>query len=155
MATHPISRTLLSVLENQAQRIEAALEGLTEEVSMVEPGRDCHSIHEIGRHLLNLQRFQLTLLGSPLASRTADADAVTTLGDLQSALRQGLALVGQAIADHDPEDWFAVPEAPRHGPWGEEPTLARFVRPLNDLTNHLGGIRAIRRIHGCPVERTQ
>ena len=155
MTIHPMSQTLLTVLDNQHCRIEAALEGVTDEVFQVEPGGDCHSILGVGRHLVQLRRFQLLLLGSPLASRVADPESVGSLAELIATLDASEALLREAITAHDPDDWLADPLETREGPWGDEPTLHRFVRPLNDLTNHLGAIRAIRRMHGSPAERTQ
>jgi alpha-amylase/alpha-mannosidase (GH57 family) len=64
-------------------------------------------------------------------------------------------VISEAIRTHDPEDWMRTPRVPREGMWGDEPTLFRFVRPLNDVTNHLGAIRALRRIDGNPADRTQ
>ena len=77
------------------------------------------------------------------------------LSQLNDALDTGLNLVRRAIIDHDPADWYETPMTPREGPWGEEPTIRRVTRPLNDFVNHLGSIRVIRRMQGCPCERTQ
>jgi len=155
MATHPASQVLLAVLENQVSRTDAAFEGVTDEVLTKEPGGDCNSILRIGRHLIGLRRFQLSLLGSADASKVADPKSVGNLEQLLPALRRSTALVGDAIRAHDPDDWFARPDVPREGPWGDEPTIHRFIRPLNDFTNHLGAVRAIRRMFDCAAERTQ
>ena len=79
----------------------------------------------------------------------AIASTAAAIGPLAASLLR------EAIETHDPEDWYTVPATPREGRWGEEPTIMRFVRPFNDFTNHLGSIRAIRRILGHPNERTQ
>lgn len=154
--THPTNRTLLAILANQVTRTAAAFEDLTQDVYEHQPGGDCNSIRGIGEHLIMLRGFQLKLLESPLeadvphasSSSSSVANLLTTLGD---ATR----LVESALRDHDPEDWDRPPAHPRSGPWADEPTLARIVRPLNDFTNHLGAIRAIRRVCGSPAERTQ
>ncbi len=155
MATHPTTQVLLAILENQVSRTEAAFDGLTDEMLPTEPGGDCNSILRIGRHLIGLRRFQLSLLGSADASEVADPKSMDSLGQLLPALDQAAALVRDAIRAHDPDDWFAQPDAPREGPWGDEPTIHRLIRPLNDFTNHLGAVRAIRRMFDCAAERTQ
>ena len=154
---HPINRTLLTVLANQIVRTEAAFEDLGDDVFRTEPGGDCKSILEIGRHMLMLRRFQMTLLGSSLAERVVDPDGVERIDDLLAKLASAADLLGQAIGEHDPEDWYAAPppDQPRPGHWPDDPTIERFVRPFNDFTNHLGAIRAIRRSLGNPIERTQ
>ncbi len=154
---HPINRTLLAVVDNQIARTDAVFEDLREDVFRFEPGGDCHSIIEVGRHLLMLRRFQMMLLQSPLAERVDDPDAADGMDELRSKLASATDLLRIAISEHDPEDWQADPPAgaPRPGPWSDEPTLQRFVRPLNDFANHLGAIRAIRRSQGNPAERTQ
>ena len=152
---HPINRTLLDILENQRVRTSCAIEDLTEAVFNASPGGDCKSIRDIGVHLIGLRQFQLSLLDSPLVQDEPDLQSVESLADLASKLDAATDRVERAVASHDPEDWYFVPETPRKGPWGEEPTIIRFVRPLNDFTNHLGSIRAIRRILGNPAERTQ
>ena len=155
MPTPASSLALRALLDNQVARTDAAFEGLDEATLVAEPGGDCNSIQRIGRHLVRLRWFQLTLLGSDLASQVPDHESIETLDDLRAALATGAALVGRAIADHDPDDWDRIPDPPREGRWGDEPTIRRFVRPFNDFTNHLGGIRAIRRIMGCGNDRTQ
>ena len=60
-----------------------------------------------------------------------------------------------AIAEHDPDDGYAVPDVPRAWKWGDEPTILRFVRPLDGFTNRLGAVRTIRGLCGNPVDRTQ
>ncbi len=153
--THPINQALLTLLDNQAARTVAAMEELPQEVYQADPGRDCHSIRAIGEHLIGLQRFQLRLLESPLAEQVPSAQEAATIAGLRSALDRGAGLLRRAIGEHDPDDWFRPPPSPRQGPWGDEPTLARWSRPFNDLTNHLGAIRAIRRILACPAPRAQ
>ena len=156
-ALHPINQTLLAVVDNQVVRTDAVFEDLREDVFRFEPGGDCNSILGIGRHLLMLRRFQMVLLQSPLAERVEDPEAVEGMDELKSKLASATDLLRTAISEHDPEDWHADPPAgaPRPGPWSDEPTLQRFVRPLNDFANHLGAIRAIRRSQGNPAERTQ
>jgi hypothetical protein len=155
MATHPANKVLLAVMENQINRTEAAFDGLTDELLTKEPGGDCNSILRIGRHLVGLRQFQLSLLGSDDGSKVADPKSIGSLAQLLPALDQSTALVRDAIRAHDPDDWFARPDVPRGGPWGDEPTIHRLVRPLNDFTNHLGAVRAIRRMFDCAAERTQ
>ena len=152
---HPISRTLLTVLENQAARTDKALEGLRSDVFDASPGGDCNSIRGIGAHLLQLRKFQLTLLGSPLAGEVAQPDSVQSPETLAAKLAEAVDLVRQAITEHDPDDWFHKPDSPRRGPWPDDPTIERVSRPLNDFTSHLGGIRVIRRMLGNPAEGTQ
>jgi hypothetical protein len=152
---HPMNRVLLSVLDNQAARTAAAFEGLREDVFSREPGGDCNSILKIGRHLVNLRRFQLVLMESPLAGKVNAADGITTIEQLLSSLKDATELVRQAISQYDAAQWYAVPPRPREGKWGDEPTMLRLVRPLNDFTNHLGAVRAIRRMLGNACERTQ
>jgi hypothetical protein len=149
-----INRALLEVLENQITRTDAAFEDLPDPIFRAEPGGDCNSILAIGRHLVGLRLFQLRLLEVE-ANQEIDPKTISTLPDLLSELQRLAEQVRAAVRDHDPQDWFAAPEAPRPGPWGDEPTIARFVRPLNDFTNHLGAVRAIRRSMGSPAERVQ
>ncbi len=151
----PINQTLLTILENQAFRTRCALEGLREQVFEASPGRDCNSIRLIGQHLLVLRRFQLTLLDSPLATQIAEPESVESSADLVTKLEAAYHLVRQAVVTHDSDDWYQRPDSPREGPWGDEATIVRFSRPLNDFTNHLGSIRAIRRLLDNPAERTQ
>ena len=151
----PISRTLMAVLDNQVARTDRALEGLQSDVFDASPGGDCNSIRGIGEHLLQLRKFQLKLLDSPLTDTVAEPDSAQSPQTLAAKLAEAVDLLRQAIAAHDPEDWFRKPDSPRKGPWGDDPTIERFVRPLNDFTNHLGGIRAIRRMLGNPAEGTQ
>ena len=150
-----INRTLLTMLNNQAVRTSCTFEGLNEEAFTTSPGGDCKSIREIGQHLLGLRQFKLSLLGSRLVNKADEVESTESLFDLSSKLEAATARVHDAIMTHDPDDWYHIPEKPREGPWGEEPTISRFVRPLNDFTNHLGSIRAIRRILGQPAGRTQ
>jgi len=153
--THPIARTLLTVLDNQDRRTEFAFKDLPDDVYRAEPGHDCNSIDRIGEHLVRLRQFQLLLLESPLAGEAPSISSAVFLDELIPALEIGSDLVRQAISTHDPDDWYRVPNPPREGRWGEDPTLLRFVRPFNDYTNHLGAVRAIRRILGAGAEQTQ
>jgi len=154
-ATNLINQTLLTILDNQAARCACAFEDLTSEVFEAAPGGDCHSIREIGKHLLHLRRFGLTLLESSLAAQVADPASLNASAELLKKLDQATELLRRGITDHDPDDWYRVPTTPREGPWGDEPTIQRFVRPLNDFANHLGSIRALRRIMGNPAKQTQ
>ena len=153
--SHPINQTLLSVLDNQISRTDAALDGMSDEAFTHEPGADCASIRTIGQHLIKLRRFQLLLLRSPLAAEAVGPDGVDSAAELVSRLGRNAGVVRRAIAEHDPADWLADPDSPREGPWADEPTLLRIVRPLNDFTNHLGAIRAIRRMLGNPADGVQ
>jgi len=152
---HPISRTLLAALDNQALRTDRALEGLRSDVFDASPGGDCNSIRGIGGHLLQLRKFQLMLLESPLAAEVSEPGCVESPQVLVAKLAEATDLLRQAIAAHDPDDWFRQPDSPRKGPWPDDPTIERFVRPLNDFTSHIGGIRTIRRMLGNPAENTQ
>jgi hypothetical protein len=155
--SHPISRTLLSILDNQVARTEAVFENLDESIYRHKPGGECHSIQGIGRHLLLLRRFQLQLLESPLAEQVEVPEKDESIASLLVKIERATNLLREAIISHQPDDWYTPPPAgaPRDGHWGDEPTIQRFVRPFNDFTNHLGSIRAIRRILGNPNERVQ
>ena len=150
-----VNRTLLAILDNQERRTAFAFEALPDAVYNADPGGGCNSIRKIGEHLIRLRQFQLMLLGSPLAERVPSVDAGETVELLLEALATGTDLVRQAIARHDPMDWYEVPATPREGRWGEDPTIERFVRPFNDFTNHLGAVRAIRRMLGAGADRVQ
>ncbi|MHC4989834.1 MAG: DinB family protein [Planctomycetota bacterium] len=151
----PTARALLVLLDNQEARTAAALEGLDASLVDTGPGGDCHGIRDIVRHLVALRRFQLTLLESPRAESVRDVGEAASFEELVDVLHDSTRLVRVAIEEHDPEDWYAHPDPPREGKWGDEPTIVRFGRPFNDLVNHLGSIRTIRRMHGNPAERTQ
>ena len=156
MAEPTLTAGLLAILDNQMARTAAALEDLPDAAFAASPGGDCNAIRLIGVHLLRLRQFQLELLGrADLGGRIDISHADETATELLSRLTEAGAIVRQAIMGHDSNDWLAEPTTPRPGPWGEEPTLSRVVRPINDFTNHLGGIRAIRRILACPAKRTQ
>lgn len=152
---HPQTQVLLAILANQEERTEACLEGISEGILDHVPGSDCQSIRGILNHLLALRSFQLSLLQSPLQSQMPKPSNAASLKEFTEALTQATQLVRTAVESHDPTDWFVTPTAPRPGPWGTDPTLIRFSRPLNDFTNHLGAIRAIRRMYGNPAARTQ
>ncbi len=153
--SHPINRTLLTILDNQAARTDAALDDLREDVFTTDAPEDCHSIRDIGRHLVLLRRFQMMLLGSARAESVAAPEAIDTVDDLRSALDAATRELRAAIEEHDPDDWYVVPDPPREGKWGELPTIERFSRPFADFTNHLGSIRVLRRIRRNACERTQ
>ena len=152
---HPINQTLLTVLDNQIARTHAAFAGLDEATLDADPGRDCNSIRRIGRHLVALRRFQMELLSCDGAERVDVPERVDSVEDLLARLDHAARHVRSAIAEHDPDDWYAVPDVPRAGKWGNEPTILRVVRPLNDFTNHLGAVRVIRRLCGNPTDQTQ
>ncbi len=152
---HPINRTLLTLLDNQERRTLAALDGLSESVFAASPGGDCKSIRDICRHLLGLRRFQLTLLESPLAAEVDDPETIHSPESALYGLKAAASLVRRALAEYEAEHWYAIPDPPRDGLWGDEPTLDRFSRPFNDFVNHLGAVRAIRRINGNPAGKTQ
>ena len=152
-AIHPINQTLLVLLDNQVARTAAAFEGLTEGDLDAHAGGDCHTIRQIATHLLGLRKFQLSLLNSPLAAEAPAAPA--ELPALLAALARAAELVRRELTEHDANDWLADPTGDRPGPWADEPTLTRVIRPLNDFTNHLGAIRALRRIRANPAPRTQ
>lgn len=154
-SVHPQTRVLLAILENQLARTDACLEGLISANLDAVPGGDCHTIRQILGHLLDLRGFQLFLLRSPLQAQMPKVAPTANLVEITQALEQAAGLVRRELELHDPEDWFALPSEPRPGPWGGEATLIRFSRPLNDFTNHLGAIRALRRILGNPAVRTQ
>ncbi len=153
--THPQTQVLLAILANQMARTDACLEGLTQANLDVVPGGDCQSIRGIIGHLLQLRGFQLFLLQSPLQAQTPKLAPSASLEEMSRALAQAAELVRTAVSSHDPADWYATPQEARPGPWGDEATLIRLSRPLNDFTNHLGAIRAIRRMLGNPAARTQ
>ena len=154
MPTNQIAQTLLALLDNQVSRTEAAFDGVTYEIFNAEPGGSCNSMLVIARHLVGLRIFQQALLGISKASKP-DPKAVVSLEKLLSVLLQEDRALREAIEQYPASDWFATPPAPREGRWGDEPTIQRFVRPFNDFTNHLGAIRALRRIMNCPAEKTQ
>jgi hypothetical protein len=152
---HPQNQVLLAIIANQVARTEACLEGLTQANLDVPPGGDCQSIRGIIGHLLGLRGFQLSLLQSPLQEQMPKLAPSASLEQISQALAKAEELVRAAVKSHDPADWFATPREARTGPWANDPTLIRFSRPLNDFTNHLGAIRAIRRMLGNPAARTQ
>lgn len=156
-SSHPINQTLLTIIDNQIDRTNATFDGICDDVFITEPGGDCNSILNITRHLIILRRFGLVLLESPLQNQIDDPDSANELSDLLTKIASATDLVKNAIADHDPQDWYKQPpkDKPRPGKWGDEATILRFVRPLNDFTNHLGSIRAIRRINNNPADQTQ
>ena len=152
---HEINRTLATILENQKARADAALEDLPDDLLTASPGGGCKSIAEIGTHLIMLRRFTLGLMESPLAEQVPEWGEIEGVDKLRALLEKSTDLLAEAIAAHDPDDWYAVPQTPREGMWGADPTIVRVSRPFNDYVNHLGSIRAIRRILGTPAERTQ
>jgi hypothetical protein len=149
------ARTLVTILDNQQHRTAAAFEELPETLFSMEPGGDCNTIRDIGLHLLALRKFQLAILGSAEATDIDDKSIPDSIGQLLGRLVDASGVVREAILAHDDDDWYCVPETPRKGMWGDEPTINRFSRPFNDYVNHLGSIRTIRRIAGHGVQRTQ
>ena len=106
---HPINQTLLVVVDNQIARTEAAFEDLRDDVFRAEPGSDCNSILDIGRHLLMLRRFQMMLLQSALTERVDDPETVDGMDELKSKLASATDLLRTAISEHNPEDWHGSP----------------------------------------------
>ncbi len=154
MPPNAIAVALVAILDNQASRTRHALADMPGDVFTAAPGGDCHAIAQIGRHLVELRCFQLRLLGvadCDAAALPDASDARTLLAQLDPLTQR----VRTAIEMHDQKDWTTPPPAPRSGPWADEPTLRRLVRPLNDFTNHLGAIRAIRRMLGHPAAGVQ
>jgi GNAT superfamily N-acetyltransferase len=152
---HPSTRAILVVFDNQLVRTTAALEGLTQANLDFAPGGDCQTIRGIIGHLLDLRAFQLFLLNSPVKLNVPKPQPSASLDQLLGALAAAATVVRREVETHDPDDWYAVPSTPRGEPWGMDPTLIRFCRPLNDFANHLGAIRAIRRMQENPAPRTQ
>ncbi len=152
---HPINQTLLTLLDNQVARTIAAFEDITPRTFDAEPGGDCNNIRRISEHLVILRGFKLKILESPLLERMPRHEPDDTLEHRFAQLDQATRLLHQAIEQYPPDQWCVAPAEPREGRWGDEPTLARLTRPFNDFVNHLGAIRAIRRIVGDPAPRTQ
>ncbi len=151
--SHPVTRALLAILDNQADRTAAALRGLREDLLTAAPGGQTRSIHEIGRHLLSLRRIPLKVLASPLIKQMPRDDRICSADDLRGRLSSAAELLRRAILQHDSADWWRSPTRRREGVWGDQPTAVRLLRPLNDFTSHLGDIRTIRSILGNPVGR--
>ncbi len=152
---HPQTQVLLAFLANQEARTEASMEGISEDILDLVPGGDCQTIRGIVNHLLDLRREQLSLLDVEPQDNIPRLSESASVKEMAKALAQATDRVRTAVEAHDPRDWFVTPPTPRQGPWGADPTLIRFSRPLNDYTNHLGAIRAIRRMYGNPAARTQ
>ena len=83
---HQINRSLLTLLDNQVARREAAFEDLDETTYGAQPGHDCNSIQGIARHLVLLRRFQMTLLESPLADEVVIPAKDEPMADLLANL---------------------------------------------------------------------
>lgn len=151
----PQTKVLLAILDNQIARTHAALEDL-DPAHLDKPWEgQCQTIRGIIGHLRDLRGFQLLLLQSPLQAQLPKLSATADLAEITQVLDEAAELVCRAIETHDPADWFAPPTEARPGPWADEPTLIRVSRPINDFANHLGAIRALRRILGNPAKRTQ
>lgn len=146
---------LLEILDNQQRRTEAAFEDLPASMLAAAPGGDCRPIADIGLHLIALRRFLLLILESPRADEIDVEPAPSSVDELLVRLSNATDAVRDAVATYDEDAWRAPPTTPRPGKWGDEPTLVRFCRPLNDYVSHLGSIRAIRRVAGCGAARTQ
>lgn len=151
----PVAATLLALLDNQIARTRVAIGGISQAAFDAEQPGGCNTVRAIGAHLIDLRRFQLGMLGSARRESVADRGTGDTPEHMLAALESAGEEVRAAIVEHDPEDWFRVPETPREGKWGDEPTIHRFGRPFNDFVNHLGAIRVIRRQMGEGIERTQ
>ena len=149
----PVARALVAIVDNQVARTVAALRGLREDVFLAAPGGQTRSVLEIGRHLLSLRKIQLSVLGSALVEQMPDAGPISSVDGLRRGLASAARLLKRAIQDHDSADWCRKPARRRRGMWGDQPTVVRLVRPLNDFTSHLGDIRTLRGILGNPVGR--
>lgn len=154
---NPIAQTLIIMLDNQRRRTHAAFEDMKPDTFMASPcaDSDCHTIQQIGRHLVGLRGFGLLILESPLAEKMPPTDAADSPAQCADRIETASALLAEAIEQYNADDWLTPPPSPREGKWGDEATLLRLMRPLNDLTNHLGAVRAIRRMTGDPAEHTQ
>lgn len=151
--THPTAATMQALLNNQADRTRAALDGMDDALLDRDPGGGCMTIRENLRHMVNLIAMQLSMMDQPADAVWAASES-RTVADYTRALEQGIKALGEAFARHDPEDWFARPATPRDGYWGDEPTLHRLSRPFNDYVNHLGAIRIVRKQFASPATKT-
>ncbi|MEQ9616620.1 MAG: DinB family protein [Phycisphaerales bacterium] len=150
------AQTLSVLLANQQSRLRHALKDLPAELFTKQPGGDCNGIREICSHLVRLRAFQMMLIGSPLADEAPSKDGIKDAADAIERLEKTVPLLESAIGDVPDGDWLRVLSPPPLAEkWPTENQLARLSKPFNDFTNHIGGIRAIRRILGSPVETTQ
>jgi len=150
------ARTLTTILDNQLSRTRHAIGGTPDEFFHAQPGGGCNSIANICGHLVRLHAFQMMLIGSPLADETPSKEGVKDASDAVERLMASGALLRRAIEEASEADWHVVLDPPPlPEKWVGETQLERMCKPFNDYVNHLGGIRAIRRIMGSPVETTQ
>jgi len=148
------TQALLVILDNQTSRIFHALDGITDDALYLEPGGATNNIYTIAAHLVDLQSFQLSLLESALTEQVKSVTFNDSLEAMMNKLKHGASLVRQAIIEYQ-GDWFETPETPGDGMWADQPMIERLTKPMNDLTNHLGGIRVIRRMAGNPAKGVQ
>ena len=92
-----MNEVLVTILENQAVRTEAALKGLGDDVFTAEPGGDVRAIAEIGRHLLSLRKMKLVMLESKLVEEMPDRELIGSAEDLWDRLAGAAALLREAI----------------------------------------------------------
>ena len=150
------AQTLSVLLDNQRSRTRHALMDLPQDVFTKDPGNGCNCIRDICAHMVRLHAFQMMLIGSPFADEAPSKDGIETVEDALDRLEKGSALLERAIGDVPEGDWLRVlSPPPLEEKWPTEAQLARMGKPFNDFTNHIGSIRAIRRILGCPIESTQ
>lgn len=150
------AQTLSILLENQRTRTRHALSGLPAELFTKDPGDGVNTIRAICEHMISLHRFQMMLIGSPLANDAPQSDGVVTVDDAIGRLMEGSERLERAIDDMPEEHWLEVfSPPPMEKKWPNDPQLVRLSRPFNDYSNHLGSIRTIRRLFGSPAEMTQ
>jgi len=150
------AQTLVVLLDNQQSRLRHALHDLPDDVFTKIPGGDCNCIRDICAHMVRLRSFSMMLLGSPLVDDAPSQDGIDSVADALARLDRGTDLLREAINGVPDGDWMSVLDPPPLADkWAGETQLARLGKPFNDYTNHIGGIRAIRRILGSPIESTQ
>ena len=150
------AQTLAVLLDNQRSRTRHALAALPPELFTRDPGGEANTIRTICEHMIRLHTFQMMLIGSPLADGAPSNEGVITVDEAIGRLMEGSERLERAIDDVPEEDWlrtFSPP--PMKDKWPNDPQLVRLARPFNDYSNHLGAIRAIRRVFGSPAETTQ
>ena len=150
------AQTLSILLENQRSRTRHALTGLSSELYTKDPGEGVNTIRAVCEHMIMLHRFQMMLIGSPLADGAPESEGVVTVDDAIGRLMEGSERLERAIDDVPEEHWLQVfSPPPMEEKWPNDPQLVRLSRPFNDYSNHLGSIRTIRRLLGSPAETTQ
>ncbi len=145
-----MARVLLAIVDNQRARTGAALRGLREDVFKAEPADGGRSIREIGRHLFALRRMQLNVLKRRSVEELLQLDPVTSVSDLRRKLSAAAKAVRDTIAEQTCSDLLTPYPRGRTSRPGET-KLDRLAVRLNDFTNHIGAIRAMRRVLGNPV----